>query len=152
MGSGVKRLKIGSSTTGDRNSNRKATATIAPAPGIHQRRGKRRIRMMSSAPPAAAKTAPKASLLTTSLAQPPQLWVDRPNSLSRFWAIAESGSVATATTRNRPAPVIAEPVRGRSPIRSAARLTRAGGRTAKATSTTPVSARLPSPRSRCVPT
>ena len=52
-------------------------ATTTAAPGIHQRRPKRRMPTISSAPPPAAKSAPIACDLATSPAHPHQPWVDQ---------------------------------------------------------------------------
>ena len=70
----------------------KTITTTVPA--IHQRRPKRRIPTISSAPPAPHSTAPIACDLATSPTQPSQSWVTSPTSFARSRATALTGSVA----------------------------------------------------------
>jgi hypothetical protein len=68
--------------------------TTTTVPGIHQRRPKRRIPRISSAPPAPHSTAPIACDFATSPAQPSHDWVTSPTSFARSRATALTGSVA----------------------------------------------------------
>ena len=110
-------------------------AITRAAAGAHQLRPKRRITKISSAPPAAASTAPIAVLLATSPAYPVQLWVTSPTSFARSRAIARMGSV-TSEIDTDSAAAAAAPART---WRRRTRSRRAGGRrtirTSRASST-----------------
>ena len=71
-------------------------ATTTTAPGIHQRRPKRRIANTSTAPPIAEKTAPMPAALAWSPSQSGHAWVTSPTSFARSRARAASGSATTA--------------------------------------------------------
>ena len=116
-------------------------ATTVAAPGIHQRRPKRRMPRISRPPPAAAKSAPIASDLATSPAHPSQPWVTRPTSRARSDAIALTGSVATPRATEIAAAAAAPATTGR---RRPARRKRSGGRRTSRISTPPsISRRAP---------
>ena len=93
-GSGSNLLKIGSITIGERRANAAPSATTAPDPGIHQRRGKRRISPIRIAAPPPARTASIAVALATSPSPraPAPGWRG-PTSSARSWRTAASGSV-----------------------------------------------------------
>ncbi len=111
-----------------------AKATTANAPGIHQRRPKRRSSAISSVAPAAAITAEIAADLPLSNIQSANPWVESPKSTARSCATAWVGSAASPSASERPAPAAAAPSSGRRPSASSRRLTARGRPSASVTS------------------
>ena len=71
-------LKSGATTTGASQGRAAAIAPTATDPGSHHRLPKRRISPISSAPPAAASTAPIAVDFPVSASHEPNDWVESP--------------------------------------------------------------------------
>jgi hypothetical protein len=144
-------LKIGSISTGEKNTKTAPKSTTATAPSPNQERGKRRISPIRIAAPAAVITIEIARPLPRSPAQPAQSWVESPTSRARCSATTPSGRSTTTSSTAKAAPAAAAATIGRRDPRSSARRNRRGGLNASRASVTPSIAIPPSASARCGP-